>query len=96
MNSHSNKMYQEGYFLKLNDLDTRMYFVTLLISECVLTIPIEGRPCADRRWVECFAVLTGTVLSIWDAAALDAVGNQDVIPTFINLTDASIKMVRIF
>lgn len=25
LNSHSNKLYQEGYFLKLNDLDTRMY-----------------------------------------------------------------------
>lgn len=23
LNSHSNKLYQEGYFLKLNDLDTR-------------------------------------------------------------------------
>jgi len=22
LNSHSNKLYQEGYFLKLNDLDT--------------------------------------------------------------------------
>lgn len=29
MNSHSNKMYQEGYFLKLNDLDTRMFLVTV-------------------------------------------------------------------
>lgn len=89
-------MYQEGYFLKLNDLDTRMFCVTLLlISECMLTAPVEGRPCVDRRWVECFAVLTGTVLSIWDAAALDAAENQDITPTFINLTDASIKMVRI-
>jgi CCR4-NOT transcriptional complex subunit CAF120 len=25
LNSHSNKLYQEGYFLKLNDLDTRKY-----------------------------------------------------------------------
>lgn len=24
LNSHSNKLYQEGYFLKLNDLDSRM------------------------------------------------------------------------
>lgn len=23
LNSHGNKLYQEGYFLKLNDLDTR-------------------------------------------------------------------------
>lgn len=26
LNSHSNKLYQEGYFLKLNDLDTRERF----------------------------------------------------------------------
>jgi CCR4-NOT transcriptional complex subunit CAF120 len=24
LNSHANKLYHEGYFLKLNDLDTRM------------------------------------------------------------------------
>jgi len=24
LNSHSNKLYQEGYFLKLHDLDSRM------------------------------------------------------------------------
>lgn len=25
LNSQANKLYQEGYFLKLNDLDSRMY-----------------------------------------------------------------------
>lgn len=30
LNSHSNKLYQEGYFLKLNDLDTRMMTVERL------------------------------------------------------------------
>jgi len=25
LNSHSNKLYQEGYFLKLHDLDTRRW-----------------------------------------------------------------------
>lgn len=75
MNGHSNKSYQEGYFLKLNDLDT------------------QGRPCADRKWVECFAQLVGTVLSIWDSAALDA-GQGEITPTFINLADASFKMLE--
>lgn len=38
----------------------------------------------------------GTVLSLWDAAELDAAGEDgEVLPKFINLTDASIKMVRI-
>lgn len=45
-------------------------------------------------WNECFAQLVGTVLSLWDAAALDEAGEDgEVVPTFINLSDASIKMV---
>ncbi|EXJ92965.1 hypothetical protein A1O3_01521 [Capronia epimyces CBS 606.96] len=77
LSSHANKLYQEGYFLKLNDLDT------------------HGRPYADRSWTECFAQLVGTVLSFWDAAALDAAGQDgEVAPTFINLADASIKMIE--
>ncbi|PGH19199.1 hypothetical protein AJ80_04170 [Polytolypa hystricis UAMH7299] len=77
LSSHANKLYQEGYFLKLNDLDT------------------QGRPAADRQWVECFAQLIGTVLSLWEASALDAAGAPgDVSPTFINLADASIKMIE--
>lgn len=76
LNSHSNKLYQEGYFLKLHDLDTR------------------GRPSPDRVWNECFAQLVGTVLSLWDAGALDQAGEDgEVVPSFINLSDASIKMV---
>ena len=76
LNSHSNKLYQEGYFLKLHDLDSR------------------GRPSTERSWIECFAQLVGTVLSLWDAAALDAAGQDgEVVPTFVNLSDASIKMV---
>lgn len=56
----------------------------------------EGKPNADRNWTECFAQLVGTVFSLWDAAALDAAGQDgEVAPTFINLADASIKMVRI-
>lgn len=77
LNSHSNKLYYEGYFLKLNDLDN------------------HGRPCPDRQWVECYAQLIGTVLSLWNAAALDAAQNgEDVPPTFINLADTSIKMIE--
>jgi len=54
----------------------------------------DGRANADRSWSECFAQLVGTVLSLWDAAALDAAGQDgEVAPSFINLADASIKMV---
>jgi CCR4-NOT transcriptional complex subunit CAF120 len=99
MNSHSNKLYQEGYFLKLNDLDTRMYSPILFFRKFSLLMILffsEGRPSADRKWVECFAQLVGTVLSIWDSAALDVAGGEhEITPTFINLADASIKMVSI-
>lgn len=55
----------------------------------------DGKPNADRTWTECFAQLVGTVLSLWDAAELDSAGQDgEVLPKFINLTDASIKMVR--
>ncbi|KAB8272349.1 hypothetical protein BDV30DRAFT_239615 [Aspergillus minisclerotigenes] len=76
LNSHANKLYHEGYFLKLNDLDN------------------HGRPCPDRQWVECYAQLIGTALSLWDAAALDAAGEKEGPPTFINLADASIKVIE--
>ncbi|KAH8657422.1 hypothetical protein BGZ60DRAFT_415873 [Tricladium varicosporioides] len=77
LNSHANKLYQEGYFLKLDDQNT------------------HGRANADRTWTECFAQLVGTVLSLWDAAELDAAGQDgEVLPKFINLTDASIKMIE--
>lgn len=56
----------------------------------------DGRPNVDRSWTESFAQLVGTILSLWDASALDAAGQDgEVAPTFINLADASIKMVCI-
>ncbi|KKP05561.1 SKG3 [Trichoderma harzianum] len=77
LNSHSNKLYHEGYFLKLDDQNT------------------QGKPNPDRTWSECFAQLVGTVLSLWDAAELDAAGEDGmVLPKFINLTDASIKVIE--
>ncbi|KAF3001293.1 hypothetical protein E8E13_004706 [Curvularia kusanoi] len=76
LNSHSNKLYQEGYFLKFHDTDAR------------------GRPAPDRKWQEYFVQLVGTIMSLWDASELDQVGgDREVIPTFINLTDAAIHMI---
>lgn len=61
----------------------------------LLTPSPGGRPNHDRSWTESFAQLVGTILSLWDASALDAAGQDgEVAPTFINLADASIKMVR--
>jgi hypothetical protein len=60
-------------------------------------IGVDGKPSHDRNWQECFAQLVGTVLSLWDAAELDAAKpGEEVVPTFLNLTDASIKMVGIW
>jgi CCR4-NOT transcriptional complex subunit CAF120 len=56
----------------------------------------DGRQTADRQWAECYAQLVGTVLSMWDAAALDAANGEEPPATFINLADASIKMVSPF
>ena len=39
LNSHSNKLYQEGYFLKLNDLDSRGLKPFPVVFSHVLTIP---------------------------------------------------------
>lgn len=92
LNSHSNKLYQEGYFLKLHDLDGREYKFGPN-REGDLTAP-GGRPSPDRNWTEVFAQLVGTVLSVWDAQKLDEAGTDgEVVPSFINLADASIKMV---
>jgi len=105
LNTHTQKLYTEGYFLKLADLTpgqsvacdivcrgascSRIYFVWVSTD----TVS-DGKPVNDRSWKECFAQLRGTVLSLWNAAELDAAGqNEEVLPTFINLTDASIKMV---
>lgn len=64
------------------------------VCALIANIPPDGRPNPDRTWTECFAQLVGTVLSLWDAAELDAAGEDgEVLPKFINLTDASIKMV---
>ena len=58
---------------------------------------IGGRPAPDRRWQEYFVQLVGTILSLWDASELDrADGDVEVLPTFINLTDAAIHMVCLF
>ncbi|KAF2750872.1 hypothetical protein M011DRAFT_474364 [Sporormia fimetaria CBS 119925] len=76
LNSHSNKLYQEGFLLKFHDTDSR------------------GRPAPDRVWQECFGQLVGTILSLWDASELDQSDqNAQVLPTFINLTDAAIHMM---
>ena len=97
LSNHSRKLYTEGYFLKLTDLNPGMFYQSIhypLPETNIYSAEIDGKPHTDRKWMECFAQLVGTVLSLWEAAALDAAGeNEEVVPTFLNLTDASIRMV---
>lgn len=59
LNSHSNKLYQEGYFLKLDDQNTRRFMSPLRPSILALTMPscrwaaqprpnMDGMLCAAR------------------------------------------------
>ncbi|KAF8419665.1 hypothetical protein EV426DRAFT_538314, partial [Tirmania nivea] len=97
LSNHSRKLYTEGYFLKLTDLNPGMSIKTIhhpLPRTNINSAGIDGKPHTDRQWMECFAQLVGTVLSLWEAAALDAAGeSEEVVPTFLNLTDASIRMI---
>jgi hypothetical protein len=58
---------------------------------------VDGKPCPDQEWYEFFAQLNGTILSLWDAEAVDQaayMGGQSVMPQFLNITDAVITSVN--
>ena len=46
LNSHSNKLYQEGYFLKLHDLDSR----TFVRSHYINALVLMRKQAVDRAW----------------------------------------------
>lgn len=52
----------------------------------------DGKPSADRRWVEVYGKLTGTVLSIWDATSLESADDEPT-PVYINITDSTFKTI---
>jgi hypothetical protein len=58
---------------------------------------VDGKPAPDQEWYEFFVQLNGTILSLWDAEAVDQaayMGGQSVMPQFINITDAIIKITN--
>ncbi|EJS42660.1 skg3p [Saccharomyces arboricola H-6] len=74
----------------------RYHYGILLILHDLKT---DGTP-ATRRWEECYGVLLGTQLALWDAKELSSsrVNKEDSNlkkvasrPTFINFTDASVR-----
>lgn len=79
--AHTQKQYMEGYLLVRHAL------------------AVDGQP--DHRsdhfgtWTECYVQLRGTVLSMWDARALDeaATSGREVPPTFVNVTDALVDYI---
>ncbi|KAF3902218.1 hypothetical protein ABW21_db0209163 [Orbilia brochopaga] len=85
LTEHAQKVYHEGYFQKLNDMNP------------------DGSAVNNREWTDCYAQLIGTVLTIWDDRAMQEEEERvrrgfpseagAVKPTFLNLTDASMKMI---
>lgn len=58
---------------------------------------VDGKPCPDQEWYEFFAQLNGTILSLWDAEAVDQAANQggqSVMPQFLSISDAVITSVN--
>ena len=95
LSTQANKLYYEGYLLRLNDLDISECAVGSMAYCIYLTdILVDGQKCRDRQWVECFAQLIGSVIWMWDAAALDEAGEYgDVHPSHINVADAIVSIV---
>ncbi|KAF3904273.1 hypothetical protein AA313_de0206336 [Arthrobotrys entomopaga] len=85
LNEHAQKVYFEGYFQKLNDMNP------------------DGSAVTNREWTDCYSQLIGTVLTIWDNQVIQEeeerarrgfpAETNAVKPTFLNLTDASMKMI---
>lgn len=77
----------------LNAHQTREYYdgYFMLLND----LNTDGKPVHDRRWMEVYGKLTGTILSIWDADSLNEAntGGGEPTPTYINITDATFKSI---
>ena len=76
-----------------SDRQNQIPFTCLHNILSTLTDVVDGKPAPDQEWYEFFAQLNGTILSLWDAEAVDEAayqGGQSVMPQFINITDAII------
>lgn len=51
----------------------------------------EGQPIAERKWVEVFGTLQGSILTMWDAEEMEK-GNLQT--HFVNLSDGSMRTVE--
>ncbi|KAK9478743.1 hypothetical protein V1514DRAFT_330287 [Lipomyces japonicus] len=56
----------------------------------------DGKPAANRQWRQVYGQLVGTVLSVWDAQDLEdaaLASTTTVKPTYINVADASFRLI---
>ncbi|KAK9357832.1 hypothetical protein V1504DRAFT_463077 [Lipomyces starkeyi] len=88
INAQQSRCYYEGRFVFLKDLDA------------------DGKPPADREWRDVYGQLVGTVFSIWESSELEraaaaagaslsaSASNSPVKPTYINIADASLRLIE--
>ncbi|KAK9356341.1 hypothetical protein V1523DRAFT_402289 [Lipomyces doorenjongii] len=88
INAQQSRCYYEGRFVFLKDLDA------------------DGKAPADREWRDVYGQLVGTVFSIWESSELEraaaaagasssaSASNSPVKPTYINIADASLRLIE--
>lgn len=69
-----------------------MYLICGNFVVLVLTFA-DGKPVPVRAWVEVYGQLVGSVLSIWELSQLQTSPNAVPTPTYINVSDASFKIM---
>lgn len=73
----------------------KVYFSGPLVRR-VERLPDGNKPARDDGWVEVWAQLGGTTLSVWDMKAIDEANKrgEEVPPSYINVTD-SVRQCRV-
>ncbi|KAH7884450.1 hypothetical protein F5I97DRAFT_1456898 [Phlebopus sp. FC_14] len=72
----------------------KVYFSGPLVKR-IERQPDGQRPIKDEGWIEVWAQLGGTTLSIWDMREVDEANKQgkEVPPTYVNMTDAFVQVL---
>ncbi|KAG6334647.1 hypothetical protein ID866_4443 [Astraeus odoratus] len=72
----------------------KVYFSGPLVKR-VERMPDGQRPTKDERWVDVWAQLGGTTLSIWDMREVEEANKQgrEVPPMYFNVTDAFVQVL---
>lgn len=67
----------------------KIYFSGALVRR-VERLPDGNKPARDEGWVDVWAQLGGTTLSVWDMKAIEEASKrgEEVPPSYINVTDS--------